>query len=103
MSAPAVFMAFAVGSHAVLVVRDGSDTTLGDPQSGAARLLGEAELDQRRVALIRCGALRVVPAEGEAAVGLGLHDPDRHGHVRLPVTAAPSPLPRKRSVRAGAR
>ena len=102
MPLPALFVVFEVPGLALLVMRHGVDAALDDPQPCPIGLLDEAELDQCRVVLVRSRALRMVPAEGEAAERLGLHDPNRHDRVEFPVSAAASGLPRERAVRTGA-
>ncbi len=100
MSSPPLFVVFAVAGPAVLVMCDRLDPALDDPQARAIRLGGEDELDQRGVVLIGPAALRVAPAEAEAAGGLGLHDADRHDHAGSASSAASGP-PRERPVRSG--
>src|ERR1700684_3271483 len=96
-------MAPEVAGVALLVVCHGIDAALDHPQACPIGLLDEAELDQCRVPLIRSRSLRVVPAKGEMAERLGLHDPNRHDHVGFPVAAAAPGLPRERAVRTDAR
>src|SRR4030081_241453 len=98
MLLPAPFVVFDVPSLVLLVMRHGVDAALDDPQPCPIGLLDEAEFDQGRVALIRPHALRMVPAKGETAERLGLHDPNRHDLVEFLVSAAASGPPRERAV-----
>src|SRR5271154_1319956 len=102
MLLPAVFVLLDVLGLGLLVMRHGVDGALDDPQPCPIGLLDETELDECRVAVIRSRALRMVPAKGETAERFGLHDPNRHDHVDLLVSAAASGLPRERAIRTGA-
>src|SRR6202023_2524085 len=100
---PAPFVVFEVAGLALLVMRHGFDAALDNPQPRPISLLDEAELDQCRVALIRSLALRMVPAKGETAERLGLHDPNRHDQVEFLVSPAAAGSPRGLAVRTRAR
>src|SRR5580692_2399958 len=103
MPLPALFMVFDVPGLALLVMRHRIDAALDDPQPCAVGLLDQAELDERRVVLIRSCTLRVVPAEGEATEWFGVNDSNRHDRVKFFVSAAAaSRHPCERAVCAGA-
>src|ERR1700734_3641421 len=103
MLLPAMFVVFEIADLGLLVVRDRVDAALDHPQPCPIGLFAEAELDQCRVALVRSGSRGMVPAKGETAERLGIHDPNRYDHVDIPVSAAASGPPGERAIRAGAR
>src|ERR1700726_4072566 len=102
MPSPAVFMLAEVPDLAFLVVRHRANATLADSQPSSRRLLEEAELDQRRVALVGSLALWMVPAEGKTAEGLRIHDSDRHDQGRIFLSPATSGPPCERPLSTGA-